>query len=40
VSLLDRELPASWRLRLFLWFVARSLARLVLDRRRTHVPGL
>jgi ABC-type polysaccharide/polyol phosphate transport system ATPase subunit/glycosyltransferase involved in cell wall biosynthesis len=34
VSLLDRELPLSWRLRLFLWFLARSLARLVLGRGR------
>jgi ABC-type polysaccharide/polyol phosphate transport system ATPase subunit len=34
VSLLDRELPVSWRLRLFLWFVARNLARLVLGRGR------
>jgi ABC-type polysaccharide/polyol phosphate transport system ATPase subunit len=33
VSLLDRELPFSWRLRLFLWFVARRLARLLLLRR-------
>jgi hypothetical protein len=33
VSLLDRELPFAWRLRLFLWFVARRLARLVLLRR-------
>jgi len=40
VSLLDRELPFSWRLRLFLWFIARALARLILDRRRTHVLGL
>ena len=32
VTLLDRELPVSWRLRLFLWFVARNLARLVLGR--------
>jgi ABC-type polysaccharide/polyol phosphate transport system ATPase subunit len=32
VSLLDRELPAAWRLRLFLWFLARKLARLVLGR--------
>ena len=31
-TLLDRELPMSWRLRLFLWFIARSLARYVLDR--------
>jgi hypothetical protein len=31
-TLLDRELPVSWRLRLFLWFIARSLARYVLDR--------
>jgi len=34
VTLLDRELPVSWRLRLFLWFVARNLARLVLGRER------
>jgi ABC-type polysaccharide/polyol phosphate transport system ATPase subunit len=32
VSLLDPELPASWRLRLFLWFLARNLARVVLSR--------
>lgn len=30
VSLLDRELPLPWRLRLFLWFLARSIARRVL----------
>jgi ABC-type polysaccharide/polyol phosphate transport system ATPase subunit len=33
-TLLDRELPKSWRLRLFLWFVARALARIVLERGR------
>jgi hypothetical protein len=33
VSLLDRELPFAWRLRLFFWFVARRLARLVQLRR-------
>jgi ABC-type polysaccharide/polyol phosphate transport system ATPase subunit len=32
VSLLDRELPAAWRLRLFLWFLARNIARLILGR--------
>lgn len=32
VSLLDRELPISWRLRLYCWFVARSLARRIFDR--------
>jgi len=32
VTLLDRELPVSWRLRLFVWFVARNLARLVFGR--------
>jgi hypothetical protein len=26
-SLLDQELPATWRLRLFVWFLARSIAR-------------
>lgn len=31
VTLLDRELPISWRLRLFFWFLARSVARLVLS---------
>jgi ABC-type polysaccharide/polyol phosphate transport system ATPase subunit len=40
VSLLDRELPVSWRLRLFLWFLARNLARLVLGRRpHATAPG-
>jgi hypothetical protein len=34
VSLLDHELPLAWRLRLFLWFLARTLARLVLGRGR------
>jgi hypothetical protein len=38
VSLLDSELPVSWRLRLFLWFVARNLARLVLGRGREARP--
>jgi hypothetical protein len=33
VSLLDPELPASWRLRLYAWFLARHLARLVFGRR-------
>jgi ABC-type polysaccharide/polyol phosphate transport system ATPase subunit len=33
-TLLDRELPASWRLRLFIWFIARFAARLLLDRGR------
>jgi len=37
VTLLDRELPMSWRLRLFLWFSARSLARFILD--RGHAAG-
>jgi hypothetical protein len=35
-SLLDGELPLPWRLRLFLWFLARNFARRVLDRRRAH----
>jgi len=44
VSLLDRELPLSWRLRLFIWFVARKLARVVLGRGRSpdaagNIPG-
>jgi len=40
VSLLDTELPVSWRLRLFLWFLARNLARLVLGRvSRAPTPG-
>ncbi len=39
VTLLDRELPISWRLRLFLWFIARKLAHRVLDRRRANVPA-
>ena len=34
VTLLDRELPMSWRLRLLLWFVARRIARIVLGRGR------
>jgi hypothetical protein len=34
VTLLDRELPMSWRLRLFLWFLARNVARLVVGRGR------
>ena len=29
-TLFDRELPVPWRLRLFLWFIARNLARFVL----------
>jgi ABC-type polysaccharide/polyol phosphate transport system ATPase subunit len=31
--LFDGELPLSWRLRLFAWFIARRLASLILDRR-------
>jgi len=34
VTVLDRELPVAWRLRLFLWFLARNLARLVFGRGR------
>lgn len=34
VTLLDPELPLAWRLRLFVWFLARGLARLVIGRGR------
>ena len=33
-TLLDRELPMSWRLRLFLWFIARGLASRVSEGRK------
>ncbi len=33
-TLFDRELPLPWRLRLFVWFVARYVARVVLERRQ------
>jgi hypothetical protein len=40
VTLLDRGLPLSWRLRLYLWFLARNLARRVFGgRRRESAPG-
>jgi len=34
VTLLDRELPLSWRLRLFAWFIARFAARAISRRVR------
>jgi ABC-type polysaccharide/polyol phosphate transport system ATPase subunit len=37
VTLRDRELPPSWRLRLFSWFLARFAARAILRRARPAV---
>jgi hypothetical protein len=39
-TLLDGELPPSWRLRLFFWFLARNFARFVRARRRAHGAGV
>lgn len=35
-SLLDRELPVPWRLRLYFWFIARFVAALILHRAAPH----